>query len=75
MLLAARSEQTLSGEEAEDQVMGVPEDTVISDIGGLLSDIRGDLLYILQYKARCNLLRQVHFQTMNTYRQTSALPM
>lgn len=71
----ACSGQTLSAEDTEDQVMGAQEDTVINDIGGLLSDIRGDLLYILQYKVRCNLLKQVHVQTMYTYRQTSALPM
>lgn len=48
--------------------MGPQGDMLKNDTGGLLSDIQGDLLYILQHEVRCDLLRHIYVQIMDTYR-------
>lgn len=67
-VLVASSGQNLSAEKQEDQVMGPQGDMLKNDTGGLLSDIQGDLLYILQHEVRCDLLRHIYVQIMDTYR-------
>lgn len=47
--------------------MGPQGDMLINDTGGLLSDIRGNPLNILQHEVRCDLIRHIYVQTMDTY--------
>lgn len=47
--------------------MGPQGDMLINDTGGLLSDIQGNPLNILQHEVRCDLIRHIYVQTMDTY--------